>query len=336
MSAVLHTGLRAPAPRLEAPLVDAHSAFAHDVLEGLGRPRKSIPSAWLYDLRGSQLFEQITTLDEYYPARNEHALLQRALPHVAKACGRAALVLELGSGSSRKTEPLLAALDTPAAYVPLDISAEFLAQSVQGLRARFPCLPIHPVVADFTDTASLRDGVAGVAALHAGQRLVFFPGSTIGNLLPRDAMVLLEQLGRSTGRGTLLLVGADATQDPALLLPAYDDREGVTAAFNKNLLARINRELDGDFESSDFEHQARWNAPEHRIEMHLVARRALSVQVLGRRFAFDAGESIHTEHCHKHTLLTFRALARHAGWAHRDFWMDHVSCYALHLLEFVD
>jgi L-histidine Nalpha-methyltransferase len=335
MSAVLDIGLRAPAPRLE-PATVAQGAFAHDVLEGLSRPRKSIPSTWLYDLRGSQLFEQITTLDEYYPARNEHALLQRALPHIAKACGRAALVIELGSGSSRKTERLLAALEAPAGYVPLDISAEFLAQSVQALRARFPQLPIHPVVADFSDTASLSDALAGVQRLHAGQRLAFFPGSTIGNLLPRDAMALLAALGRATGRGTLLAIGADATQDPALLLPAYNDREGVTAAFNKNLLVRINRELDGDFELSDFEHEARWNVPEHRIEMHLVARRALGVQVLGRRFSFDAGESIHTEHCHKHTLLTFRALARHAGWAHRDFWMDPVSCYALHLLEFVD
>ena len=336
MSAVLETGLRAPAPRAEAAAVAARGAFAQDVLDGLARPRKSIPSTWLYDLRGSQLFEQITTLDEYYPSRNEEALLQRALPHIALACGRDALVIELGSGSSRKTERLLAALEAPAAYVPLDISAEFLAQAVQGLHGRFPQLPLHPLVADFADAASLRDALACVAALHGGRRLVFFPGSTIGNLLPQAAMALLEELGRAMGRGSLLAVGADATQDPALLLPAYNDRDGVTAAFNRNLLVRVNRELDGDFDLSDFEHQARWNAAEHRIEMHLVARRALSVQVLGRRFAFDAGESIHTEHCHKHTLLRFRALARHAGWAHRDFWMDSVSCYALHLLEFVD
>lgn len=335
MSAVLQAGLRASAPHPETLAAAAQGAFAHDVLDGLARAQKSIASTWLYDLRGSQLFEQITTLEEYYPARSEHTLLQRALPHIAKACGRGAVVVELGSGSSRKTGPLLAALDTPAAYVPLDISGEFLARSVQALSTRFPRLPIQPVVADFTDTASLREALAGVAALRAGQRLAFFPGSTIGNLLPSDAMALLDQLGRATGRGALLVIGADATQDPALLLPAYDDREGVTAAFNKNLLVRINRELDGDFDLADFEHQARWIASEHRIEMHLVARRALRVRVLGHRFTFEAGESIHTEHCHKHTLLTFRALARHVGWAHRDFWMDHVSCYALHLLEYV-
>lgn len=302
MSAVVHTGMGASAPRPVPPEVLAHGAFALDVLEGLALPQKRIARHWLLDPRGALLFEQIMRSHAYYLARNEQLLLQRALPHIARACGRHATLLELGGGAPGSTERLLAALDAPAACLRLDLESE-----------QWPSpLP------------------------QGGPRLVFLPGPTIGHLAPRDAMALLERLGRALGRGTLLAIGADSTQDPALLLPAYDDREGLCAAFNMNLLVRIDRELDADFELSDFEHQARWNPPEHRIEMHLVARRALGVQVLGRRFAFAAGESIRTACCHQHTLLTFRALARHAGWAHRDFWMDSVSGYALHLLEFVD
>lgn len=200
------------------------------------------------------------------------ALLRRAVPRIARSCGRGAAVVELGSGSRRKTELLLAALDLPAVYVPIDVSAQFLGQSVRGLRTRFPRLAVDPLVADFTHPQALRGAAARVAHATHGQRLAFFPGSTIGNLTPQAATALLGHIGQALGRGTLLVIGADATQDPALLIPAHDDSLGVTAAFNKNLLVRVNRELGSNFELGRFEHQARWNAGPRRIEMHLVAR----------------------------------------------------------------
>lgn len=300
MNAAVHAGMRASALRPVAPATVARGAFAIDVLEGLALPRKQIAPHWLHDERGARLLERVAQTDDHYLARSEQALIERARPHIAKACGPRATLFELGAGAPAGTQRLLAALDAPAACVRLDLDPD-----------HWPRLPSQ-----------------------GGPRLVYFAGPTIGHLATRDAMALLERLGRTLGRGTLLAVGADSTQDPALLLPAYDDRDGLSAAFNLNLLVRINRELDGDFELSDFEHQARWDAAERRIEMHLVARQALSVQVLGRSFGFAAGESIRTVGCHQHTLLTFRALARHAGWAHRDFWMDPVACYALHLFEF--
>lgn len=301
-------------------------AFARDVLAGLSQRRKTIPCTWLYDHRGSELFEDITRVPEYYPTRAEVRILQRCVREIGALAGRGATVIELGSGSSRKTPLLLEALDAPALYVPVDISEQFLAESVRALCARFPHLPMQPLVADFTQLDTLPSG-------GAGRRVVFFPGSTIGNFAPDAAAALLRRVARAAGERALLVIGADATQDPALLLPAYDDRQGVTAAFDLNLLARINRELGADFDLTAFRHESRWDAQQQRVEMHLVSLRAQRVSLLGRRYDFAAGESIHTESSHKYSLLRFQALAGRAGWTQRQLWMDGPTRYAVHVFE---
>jgi dimethylhistidine N-methyltransferase len=307
-----------------------HAMFARDVLAGLSAPHKSIPCTWLYDHRGSELFEQITQLAEYYPTRTERLLLERCVAPIAQAAGPGAVVIELGSGSSRKTPLLLGALESPAAYLPIDISAQFLAESVRVLQAHFPRLPIHPVVADFTQLHTLPE-LARVAG--RGRRVVFFPGSTIGNFTPDAAVALLDRIGQAVGPDALMVVGADPTHDPAVLIPAYDDARGVTAAFDRNLLVRINRELQGNFALSAFRHEARWNAEQQRIEMHLVSEYTQRVTVLGRPFLFAAGESIHTENSYKYGLVKFQAMARRAGWRHQQFWLDGQARFAVHVLE---
>lgn len=318
--AVRHANRRAAPPP---------SRFALDVLEGLARRQRSIPSTWLYDHHGSQLFEQVTGVPEYYPTRTEVQWLQRAAPEIAQAAGPGAVLVELGSGSSRKTPLVLGALERPAAYVPIDLSERFLVESLQPLAARFPQVPMRPVVADFSELQALPlpPGVRG------GRRVIFFPGGTIGNLDPEDAARLLERLGRLAGLGALLVVGIDHTRDPAALVAAYDDRAGITAAFNKNLLARINRELDGDFDLDAYTHRARFDAAEPRVEMHLVATRAQRVHVLDWAYDIAAGESIHTENAYKPSLFQFLALAHRSGWAQRRLWMGETPGYALHLLE---
>lgn len=310
------------------PLAAPSDAFERDVIEGLSRPQKSIPPTWLYDRRGSELFEQITTLPEYYPTRTEVCILERCVEAIAAEAGPGAAVVELGSGSSRKTPLLLGALESPALYVPIDISADFLAESVRPLHERFPRLAIEPLAADFTALRALP-----VLASAPGRRLVFFPGSTIGNFEPDAAVALLDRVGQAVGPGALMVVGADATTDPAVLIPAYADAQGVTAAFNLNLLARLNRELGADFAPSGFRHEARWDARRHRIEMHLVSRLTQRVTVAGRRFGFAWGESIHTENSYKHGVLGFQALAARAGWAQRQRWMDGQARFAVHVLE---
>jgi dimethylhistidine N-methyltransferase len=307
-----------------------HAAFAQDVLAGLSRPHKSVPCTWLYDHRGSELFEEITQLAEYYPTRTERLILERCAAQIAQAAGPGATVVELGSGSSRKTPILLGALEAPAAYLPIDISAQFLNESVRVLQAHFPRLPIHPVVADFTQLNALPE-LARVPG--GGRRVVFFPGSTIGNFTPEDAIGLLGRIGQAVGPDALMVVGADPTHDPAVLIPAYDDARGVTAAFDKNLLVRINRELQGNFSLSAFRHEARFNTEHQRVEMHLVSQYTQRVTVLGRPFMFAQGESIHTENSYKYGLVKFQAMARRAGWAHRQFWVDGQSRFAVHVLE---
>ncbi len=306
----------------------AWSHFGREVLAGLAQRQKRIPCTWLYDRRGSELFEQITALPEYYPARTETLILQQCAAQIAQAAGPHAGVLERGSGSSRKTPLLLAALDRPAAYAPVDISASVLDPAVRALRVRFPALPMRPQVADFTQLSQWPLSMAG-----GGRRVVFFPGSTIGNFTPDAAVALLDRIGRVAGPGALLVVGADPTNDPAVLLPAYDDAAGVTAAFNRNLLVRINRELDGDFAPSAFRHVARFNAAEQRVEMHLMSEYTQRVSVLGHEFRFAMGETIHTENSYKYSLVRFRALALRAGWSQLQLWTDGASRFAVHVLE---
>ena len=335
MSAVFDVAVQSPAPQDDRARQAAfsHAAFAHDVLAGLAQPHKSIPCTWLYDHRGSELFEEITQLAEYYPTRTERLILERCVAQIAQAAGPGATVVELGSGSSRKTPLLLGALEAPAAYLAVDISEQYLKQSVRVLQAHFPRLAIHPVVADFTQLNTLPELARVPRTSPSGRRVVFFPGSTIGNFTPDAAVALLDRIGQAVGPDALMVVGADPTQDPAVLVPAYDDRRGVTAAFNKNLLVRINRELGGNFSLSAFRHEARWNAEHQRIEMHLVSECTQRVTVLGRSVIIAAGESIHTENSYKYGLVKFQAMARRAGWSHRQFWTDGQSRFAVHVLE---
>jgi dimethylhistidine N-methyltransferase len=296
-------------------------AFARDVLDGLARPAKAIPCLWLYDRRGSELFEDITTLDEYYPTRTETRLLAALAPELATRIGPGADLVELGSGSSTKTRLLLQAMPALARYLPVDISADFLHDAVAALRRDFPGLAVEPVVADFSAPFTL-PALPLARGAAAAPRLGFFPGSTIGNFMPEAAVALLANFAHALGAGAWLLIGVDTTRDPARLVPAYDDARGVTAAFDLNLLARANRELGADFDLDAFRHEARFDAAHGRVEMHLVSTRAQEVAVRGRRFAFREGESIHTENAYKYDDDTFRALAARAGWQCERAWRD--------------
>lgn len=306
------------------------TAFREDVLAGLSQRHKAIPARWFYDETGSQLFEDITELPEYYPTRAETEILERHGADFAAAIGPGRAVVEFGSGSSTKTPLLLSALK-PAAYVPIDISGEFLRQSSATLAAAFPGLPVFPVEADFTKPVDLPRQVADLP------KLGFFPGSTIGNLVPPSAVDLLRSMRRTLGAKdedrTMLLIGMDRLKDEATLLAAYDDPAGVTASFNLNLIERINRELDGTIPREAFAHVARWNDPLGRIEMHLEARRDMRFAVAGRVFTMAAGETIHTENSHKYDLRSAAMLLLAAGWTPRAWQTDSAERFYVALAE---
>jgi dimethylhistidine N-methyltransferase len=301
-------------------------AFRADVLAGLAAPIPAIPARWLYDRRGSELFEAITELPEYYLTRTERPLLQLYCPEVARIAGKGAAVVEFGSGSSIKTPILLRCLE-PSAYVPIDISGEFLRDSAAALQADFPGLPIYPVEADFMQPITLPPEVAGLPQVG------FFPGSTIGNMVPRTAVDLLRAMKETLGAGAWLLIGMDRIKDPEVLIRAYDDAAGVTAEFNLNLLHRINAELSGTIPVGAFRHRAIWNDRMSRIEMHLEAVRDVSFTVAGRTFSFAAGETIHTENSHKYGVRDSRLLLRAAGWGVVEEWTDAEDQFALILAE---
>lgn len=304
-------------------------AFARETLAGLARPQKEIPCAWLYDQRGSELFEEITQLDEYYQTRTEIQLLEQYAPEIAACIGPGALLVELGSGSSRKTPLLLRALEAPRAYIPVDIAAEFLHASASQLAGQFDGLPVFPVVADFSRPFRLPPQLRDTPGLRAG----FFPGSTLGNFNPAEAVRFLQHMGRILGPARAMIIGVDANQNVTSLIPAYNDRRGVTAQFNLNLLARINRELGADFVLDNFYHEARYHAALNRIEMHLVSRCAQEVHLLDKRFSFADGETIHTENSYKYSVPQFQALARSAGWAAVRTWTDPAGRFGIHLLR---
>ncbi len=301
------------------PAPGADPQFEADVLDGLDDDQKHVPSIWLYDRRGSELFEEITEVAEYYPTRTETRLLAGLAPALDSEIGGVHSLVEIGSGSSRKTRLLLGAMHALRRYVPVDISADFLRDAAAGLAHDFPHLAVQPVVADFTGPFALP---AADATGDSAGNLGFFPGSTIGNFTPDAAVALLAQLGRTLGPRSRLLIGVDTTQDPALLIPAYDDAAGVTAEFNLNLLDRINRELDGEFDRRDFRHLARHDPRQGRVEMHLVSQREHSVRVRGRTFAFAAGETIHTENCYKYAPSQFLHMAHAAHWRCERSWQD--------------
>ena len=302
--------------------------FARSVLAGLAAEPKGFEPKYFYDAAGSALFERIMETPEYYPTRTEIAILKAAGPEIADAIGPQAILIEPGSGAGLKTRLLLAALDRPKIFAPIEISGEHLHEAMDAMRPDFPGLDITPIVGDFTAEIALP---AALRPPSDGARLLFFPGSTIGNFEPQVAGELLARF-RARLAVDRLLIGFDLEKDPARLIAAYDDAAGVTAAFNKNLLERVNRELGGDFDPDAFDHQARWNAAEGRIEMHLVSRRAQSVSLLGRRFAFTAGESIHTENSYKFSEKRFETLAAKAGWSLERRWTDDEGLFCVALM----
>ncbi|HLO75905.1 MAG TPA: L-histidine N(alpha)-methyltransferase [Magnetospirillum sp.] len=303
--------------------------FRTAMLQGLSRRPRAIPCKYLYDAEGSALFERITELEEYYPTRTEIALLRGAGPEIAHRVGPGARVVEFGCGSMRKTRLLLAALTRPAAYVAIDVAREPLLLGARRLAALYPDMAVVPLVADFTQPLTLPPDQATAGAAPV---LGFFPGSTIGNMRPDEARAFLRRAGRVLGQGGRLLVGVDLIKDQPLLDAAYDDPQGVTAAFIRNLLARANRELGADFDVAGFDHRAWWNAREGRMEIHLVAARRQMAEIDGHRFAFRRGDVIHVEDCYKYSVEQFRWLARQGGFVPEAVWVDPQRLFSLHLL----
>lgn len=303
-------------------------ALLADALAGLGAERKTLPCKWLYDAEGARLFEQIVDLPEYYPTRTETAILRECAAEVARITGPGTAVVEFGSGSAEKVGLLLDAMEAPAAYVPVDISVEWLAEGAARVAAAHAGLRVLPVAADFTQPFALPPRLPARAP-HLG----FFPGSTIGNFTPDAAVDFLRSARRVLGEGARLLIGADLVKDPAVLVAAYDDAAGVTARFNLNLLIRLNRECGADFDLAGFCHSARWNPRQERMEMHLVSQRDQVVSLAGLRFAFRAGETIHTENSHKYRPEAFAALAERAGWSAGRRWTDPAGLFSVWLLE---
>jgi len=297
-------------------------AFRADVLKGLSVHPRAIPARWLYDRRGSALFDAITALPEYYPTRTERSILSSAIKEIAVLTGPGRAIVEFGSGSSAKT-PILLSEVNPLAYVPIDISGAYLKESAAALSRQFPDLPIFPVKADFTHALDLP------AAIDGTPRLGFFPGSTIGNLVVPAAVDLLRMMAATLGAGAMLLIGIDRIKDRDILLPAYDDAQGVTAAFNLNLLHRINRELAGSVPVDAFRHVARWNGAETRIEMHLEAVSDISFDIDGWPFSLSQGETIHTENSVKYGPQDARLLLRAGGWTPVSEWTDEREFFSL-------
>jgi dimethylhistidine N-methyltransferase len=317
---------RAQTIRKDQAETNSVDEFAEAVIAGLSAPRKRLPCQYFYDATGSDLFEEITRLEEYYPTRTETAILRRHARDMVEPAGRNAVLVEFGSGSSRKTELVLAAMEGPRAYVPIDVSQSALADAWSRLERRFAGLEIIPVNASFCDPLRLP------ARILSHTKLGFFPGSSIGNFDPPDAGRLLAHFARVLGPGSRLIVGADLEKDGRRLEAAYDDAKGVTARFNLNLLERINRELGADFDVSRFQHRAIYDREFKRIEMHLVSRARQTVRVVGRTFQFAAGESIHTENSYKYSVDQFRALARGAGWQPDHVWTDAAHDFSVHEL----
>ena len=299
-------------------------ALSDELAQGLQQPQPAIAPKFLYDALGSKLFEAITELEEYYPTRTEAAIFERHRDALAQACGTGHTLVDLGAGNCAKAASLFGAL-RPGRYVAVDISVDFLRHALHELQARHPRLPMLGLGLDFSRALPLPPQVGN------GPRLMFYPGSSIGNFAPDTAVEFLRRV-RDAAPGGGLLIGVDLLKPAHVLQRAYDDGLGVTAAFNLNLLRRINRELDANFSLDAFRHEARFNADEQRIEMHLVSLYTQRVTVRGQAFMFAMGESIHTENSYKHSLPRFQQLAAQAGWTHRQRWVDAQSRFAIHVL----
>lgn len=309
-------------------LEPSEAEFRAAVLEGLSAPEKALPCKFFYDAEGSRLFDKICELPEYYPTRTECRILEKYAGEIARRIGPHAQLVEFGSGAGIKIRLLLKAFEAPTGYVPVDISRLHLLAAASSLAKDFPHLAIAPICADYTQPFTLPAPAGAKPRLNVG----FFPGSTIGNFTPEEAQAFLEGARKLLGTGSAMIVGVDLRKDEGVLVRAYDDAGGVTAAFNLNLLRRINRELSGNFKLDQFIHRARWNTSLGRMEMHLVSRQAQTVEIGGERFSFNAGEAIHTENSHKYRIAEFQALARAAGYMSAAVWTDEASLFSVHLL----
>lgn len=313
-----------------AHLPDAQtSAFARDAVEDLSQSPKRLSPKYFYDAAGSELFEAITRLPEYYPTRTELSILTQRGGEIAKILPEGAALIEFGAGATTKARLLLKRCRF-GAYVPVDISGDFITAQANGLRKDFPDLAVHPVVADFTTPFALPADIAGTP------KVGFFPGSTLGNFEPHEACAFLRSARAILGEGAQMIIGVDLEKDERVLYDAYNDAAGVTARFNLNVLVRINRELGGNFDLSSFTHRAIYNRERHRIEMHLISKKQQTVRMLGTSFAFRSGESIHTENSYKYSIERFAALARGAGWTVRKSWTDEAKMFSVHALSASD
>ena len=303
--------------------------FEAAVIAGLGSARKTLPCKFFYDAAGSVLFDRICKLPEYYLTRTELRILEEQAGAIAALLGPQASLIEFGAGSANKVGLILSRLVDPFSYVPVDISRKHLLAGAAGVARAFPGLRIAPVCADYTQSFALPAAASGTPGALAG----FFPGSTIGNFTHPEAAVFLARSREILGPGAVMIVGVDLKKDERVLNAAYDDAAGVTAEFNLNLLRRINRELGGNFRIGEFDHAARWNEAEGRVEMHLVSRSAQSVRIGGAQFDFRAGESIHTENSYKYSIESFQALARDAGYVPVRCWTDERALFSVHALR---
>ncbi len=314
------------AARAKAHRVDERtSAFAHDVIEGLTQQPKRLSPKYFYDAAGSELFEQITLLPEYYPTRTELGILRDRGAEIADIIPAGAALVEFGAGATTKVRLLLDRCSF-GAYVPVDISGDFLNAQAGALSRDFPTLGVYPVTADFTAPFALP------AAVSAMPKVGFFPGSTLGNFEPHEACGFLRTARQILGKSAQMIIGVDLEKDERVLYDAYNDAAGVTARFNLNMLVRINQELGGNFDLSGFTHRAIYNRERHRIEMHLISRKAQTVRILGRSFSFRSGESIHTESSYKYSLERFTALARGSDWKPTASWTDAHAMFSVHAL----
>jgi len=312
------------AARKLQPRDDDRSAFEVDVLRGLGATPKHLPPKYFYDEVGSRLFEQITELPEYYPTRCEIEILRKHAIDIGKLIPRGAVLIEFGAGAATKARILLRAAPQLAAYVPVDINGEMIAREAAELRPDFPRLKVLPVRADITTPFPLP-----AEARSAAARVGFFPGSTIGNFEPHEAAGFLRNAARILGPGAVLIIGVDLIKPVEVLTAAYNDKAGITAKFNCNLLKRINRELGGTFKLDSFEHHAFYNRERNRIEMHLASRKRQRVTVAGASIDFRAGETIHTENSYKYSVESLDALARGIGWLPAANWTDDAKYFSI-------
>ena len=302
-------------------------AFHKEILKGLRKPQKTIQAKFFYDKKGSQLFEEITALEEYYPTRTEISILEQYRKEIAFRIGEDSLLIEFGSGSSKKIRILLDELRSLTAYMPIDISKEFLQESTEDLSLHYPELMIEAVCADYTNFSQLS------FVKTEAKKVAFFPGSTIGNFEPLLAQKFLSRIARTLDEGDGMIIGVDLKKDPQVLHAAYNDVKGVTAEFNRNLLRRINRELKSNFALEHFHHYAFYQPRLGRIEMHLISQCNQRVHIGDEEISFLEGETIHTENSYKYTVNEFQDLARNNGFIPRDVWMDPNHLFGVFYLE---